>query len=300
MDIETPIAGLVLPRGAGSTTRWTTLWEADLRTLPDQAILASNSSGGVTNVTIGGAPWLIHAGGSQGSGQPTLAVKNGVGLVCWYQGLKHSGNTYLGFHCDVKVTLLTGFDPQKATCCQVRFYRGPLLNVGGYTYANDLSGIAAVGSSIWSGTENLGMSNVNNETLTFDPTSPPTLTLRNAYWTELARLPFIDRPAYGGLDSVSEWVFATAVSPWSGIGGTNPDLTDSHKDRNLRSHLYQRNVFGASLPEIEDMQTAFTSVQSADGEALANHKMGAYFGSTGVNACALTQIRVLQRPIRTL
>lgn len=289
MDMEN--IGLVFPRGAGSSTRWTTLWETDFRTLANQTILPMDSSGAITNVTLGGAPWILHQGGGQGSGQPTLEIKNGVGLVCNYSGMKSSGNGYAGFHASVKVTQLAGYDPAKSTCVQVRFYRGPLLNYPGYTFDSTLSGIAAIGASYWTGTEAWGMPTGLNDTIAFDPTSPPTITVRGPYYGEIGRITLNTRTAPAVQDTASEFVFASMVTPWEDVIA---------KDRNVRSYWYQRDAFLATLPEVEDMQCANVQQMSYSGAPYAQHKMGAYFGSTGVNRNALTQVRVLQRPLRAI
>lgn len=293
MDYEgdTPTA-TTKPSGGGS--QWSTLFSLDLRTLSAQTLIGSAQSSGYYTFNLGGAPWTVSVGSSQATGKPCLAVVPGVGLVAYYASDKNVNNIYAGMHTSIRVTELPGYDPAKTTCCQMRLYRGPELDAPGYTFAQTMASVSPgrIGASVWSST---GAGGVN-----YSITASGTLVVTDPANTAVATLAYSDRGApYSTPDLVRDWVFATMASPWS----MEPTAyTDSEKDRNLWSLWYQRDVFSDSLPDVEDMQCAYTSQQAANGSAYANHKMGAYFGIPGgvSSGCAIRQVRVLQRAVKSL
>lgn len=309
LDLEGSSSGGVIsgggaPSGGGaSSSSWTTLYEKDLRELPDQVVVSSGQGGTYALRTIDGVSWGIHSAQQNSVNEPIARLKTGVGLIHWFDFDKLPGMPYGGIFSCIRVFALPGYDAAKETCVQVRLYRGPDLNktvFGGaqYTFEENMQNIGHVGACGWSGGESWGYGpGGNHETEYFDGAQ---LRVRDANVQDQTKNPlsFMTRPAPNGvIDKLRDWVLGVKVTPWS----MEPTQTsDSLQMRNERSYLYARHCFKETFPAVEDMQTMVTLKKAADGSGYANHHLGAFFGDSGVNACAIQQIRVLQRPHKVL
>jgi len=99
---------------SGEASAWETLYEKDLRTLPNQAVQVSPTTD-YLNFTADGQPWCFHGVDS------SLNIVNGQGMVMGTTTTYDGGSNYSGTFVCLRVHAMTGYDPSKCTAVQVRF-----------------------------------------------------------------------------------------------------------------------------------------------------------------------------------
>lgn len=257
-------------RAVAPTTLWTTLYECDLRTLPNTTIQGTKATT-YKDFTLDGQPWYFHAGGGA-----TLSVQNTFGLTGTTESEMVDGNPYTGLHVGLKVYGISGYDPNKHTAVQVRFY------------GNAFAGNTRVGVSMWSGAETFGYGPGNNATILVRDTTNNTVFYRRAQAGVQMTHTVMDRAPF---DTQDEWVFGVQATPWGG------NAQDGIADKNYRTLSFQRDVGQSVMPSPENMQP-FASYNGLGTAESSNYKMGFYFGvTTGTANFTMRHIRVLQKPV---
>ena len=252
--------------GSPSDTRWSVLYDVDLRELPSTTL---RGPGGASyrNLTLGDAPWYYHGSAS------TAELVHGTGIVC-----SASGNLgYDGCRFGVRVYALPGYQPAKHVAVQVR-----------YSAAQSTS---LYGADAWTGGEAWG----------YGPGQDTTHVIRNAAAQHVA---YRNQGAsgYRNLElalkaretptpmQVAELVFAIAATP------PGDSLEARVKDEGIRTLYYQRDVFSSALPPIEEMQPI---AAYNNAPATPDLKLGFFVGSpdAGLVTATATHLRILQRPV---
>lgn len=256
---------------SAQSSTWTTLYECDLRNLPNQTITGATENNTYVAFTMDGQPWYYHSS----TGKVNLV--HGTGLVGTTSGFRFSGNPYAGFYVGLKVYQMAGWDPHKETCCQVKF-AGNILGLSGPLDVH-------VGCGIWSGPEIWGNGPGNNSELTM-------LRLQNISWTDGVSKSWSSRTDSD--EDMSNFVLGARVQPF-----VNSDPTNRSGRFNYREGLWLR-----------DCAQPFGDVESTLGLGCENgigtaqdgaYKMGFFAGNSGaggaLSAFTATHIRILQRAV---
>jgi hypothetical protein len=250
-------------------TFWTTLYDKDLRTLPNQTVSASMVNTFI-NFTADGQPWCFH--GSSGS----LMIVNGQGMVGNVSGDYSSGGAYAGLHVGLKLYQMVGYDVAKETALQVRF-------------SGNVTSSAIAGASTWcSPYEQWG----------YGPGDEVAVQRWDAYTTRsrfsaLGVDHDITIPSAAAAENYTTFVLAVSQLP---VARTNPE--SSNGKTNYRAGYFKRGASPTVWPSMESMTPNGGSCERGDIVVGSQYlKMGWYAGSGGgTRAITATHIRVLQRP----
>jgi len=253
-------------------TLWSTLYQKDLRTLPNQVILpklyGQYLDSGYIPVTLDGVAWALQANNGIAS------VVNGAGIAVTSNGTASGGNGYAGCHMSIRADLLPGFDPAKKTCVQIRAtglatqlkHVGASMYTGASQYApaNDHIGVR------------FGVGGSGVRANIFGIVGTNGFFTANYYGVD----PLVSTPDVGNR------VFAVA---WS------PKFIDTQGNQSqARYSLF--GSWGGAMPAPEDMEPVSANKFSFDinDPALAGMYVGADSGG-GEPIFHLTHIRVLQK-----
>lgn len=252
---------------AAPTTFWTTLYDKDLRTLPNQTVSATLASS-YLNFTADAQPWYFH--GSSGS----LMIVNGQGMVGTTSADATSGGPYSGLHVGLKMYQMAGYDVAKETAVQVRF-------------ANVVSGAAIGGAAVWcSPGEQWGGPSDEVAIERWDAANA------RSRFSALGLDTYVTQPAQPAAESYTTLVFAVSQLP---TARTNPDA--SNGKTNYRAGYFKRGASPTVWPSMESMTPNGGSCGRTD-IAVNALKMGFYAGSaSGSKSITATHVRVLQRPV---
>lgn len=252
------------------TTFWETIYERDLRTLPNQTLNAN------ADQTIDGLTWWTHY--SSGNGD-SVAVVNGLGVRLRGSQPPTSGNNYAGAYAGIAVYLMPQYDPTKRVAVQFRFADGDVTNqslrqIGTRMFSTSVMGFGSPAGAATTQRVILG-SNVSDA----------------QFWSSNFTLDYgrqvRELPKGGVATAPHTWAFAVTADPWKGVN-----------DYQWRTHLFksQLDSYEPPLPRIEDMQVFGSTGDTGTGEN-ANYRIGAWVA--GPNASTqrtayITHVRVLQ------
>jgi hypothetical protein len=254
------------------STFWTTLYDKDLRTLPNQTVSASMSNT-FANFTADGQPWCFH--GCTAS----LMIVNGQGMVGTVNDDARDGSGYSGLHVSMKLYQMAGYDVAKETAVQVRF-------------SDLVSGAAIGGASVWcSPSEVWGYGPGDEAAIERWYEAPYNVSRFGGPGSTGADVSQISSPV---AEYYSTIAFAVSQLP---TARTNPAM--SNGKTNYRAGYFKRGASPTVWPSMESMTPNGGTAGRTDISVDAL-KMGWYAGVKpfGTNkTITATHIRVLQRPV---